>query len=135
MDAIGICGDNCAFCARYIANKSGRITQLQKVRDLWVRLGLREPGFPAEEMACGGCLPENNCAYAELRACVAAKSIENCGLCAEYPCQIMSSVFQKTDDFKYRAEKVCSQAEMEMLNKAFFSKKAYFDRIQQRGQK
>jgi hypothetical protein len=40
-----------------------------EVKKLWVNLGLRDPAFPLQEMACYGCKRENKCAYPELRVC------------------------------------------------------------------
>lgn len=105
------------------------MTELDKVKDLWVRLGLRDLDFPVENMACHGCMPGNKCAYTDLWACIGTKGYENCGLCEEYPCERITSAFGKSEDLESRASKVCSQDEMDMLRKAFFAKKEYFDRI------
>ena len=126
---IGICGDNCMYCHRYIATKNGSREALENVKKLWVRLGLRDSDFPVQNMACNGCLPEKKCAYFELRACVNSRAHENCGLCDDYPCEIINVVFDKSEKLKARANEVCTVEEMEMLNKAFFSKKEYFDCI------
>lgn len=135
MNMIGICGDNCACCPRYIATQNGKKTELEKVKELWVRLGLRDHDFPVKDMTCHGCLPENKCAYAELRTCVSVKALKNCGSCDEYPCKLINSAFDKSEKLKSHAKKVCTQEEMDMLHKAFFSKKQYFDRIHQKHRK
>ena len=124
----GMCGDNCSYCPRLIATKSGRSGELEKVKELWVRLGLRDPDFPVEDMACHGCRPEKNCAYSELRTCVKAKGYKNCGPCEQYPCKLINSVYDKTEALRSHASKVCSQEEMKILRKAFFSKKEYLDK-------
>ena len=129
---IGICGDNCEFCPRYVATQKGSMGELEKVKELWVRLGLRNPYFPAEGMICNGCRPENNCAYKKLRSCVDAGKVKNCGLCDEYPCKIIKDVYDKTEKLRIHAEKVCTKEEMDILNKAFFSKKEYFEGIKGR---
>jgi hypothetical protein len=98
MNMIGICGDNCIFCPRYLATQSGDSKELEKVKELWVRLGLREPNFPTQDIACYGCKPENNCAYSEVRACAYGKGVENCGLCNEYPCGQLLAVFEKSEE-------------------------------------
>ena len=84
---MAICGDNCDSCPRYIATESGESIELEKVKALWVRLGLRGDEFPVEKMVCHGCKPNNACAYAELRSCVQKKSVDNCGCCDDYPCR------------------------------------------------
>ena len=132
MDMNGICGDNCAYCPRYTATQSGGKIELEKVKELWVRLGLRDPDFNIKEMACHGCTPENNCAYPELCKCVSEKAHENCGFCDEYPCKLLGKSFDKSEKLKSLSAKVCTREEMDMLNKAFFSKKEYFDSIHQK---
>lgn len=132
---IGICGDNCTYCPRYIATQNGGTQELEKVKELWVRLGLRGHDFTVEDMVCHGCMPENNCAYIELLSCINEKVHKNCGLCNEYPCKIINDAFDKSEKLNFHAKKVCTQEEMDMLHKAFFSKKEYFDRIHQKHQK
>lgn len=134
MKMIGLCGDNCEYCPRYMSTQNSRIEDLEKVKELWIRLELRAPDFPVEDMACHGCKPENKCAYPELRSCVSSKVIDNCHLCNEFPCNIIHSVFDKTEKLKERVKNVCTQEEKDILNKAFFSKKEYFDRIHQKNQ-
>ncbi len=134
MNMIGKCGDNCEYCPRYIATKSGSTTELEKVKELWVRLDLRDPDFPVQDMVCYGCRPENKCAYEELCTCIITKKLENCGLCKEYPCKLIKSVFDTSEKLKSQARMVCTNEEMELLNKAFFSKKKYFNHIHHRNQ-
>ena len=126
---IGTCGDNCEFCPRYVATQKGGMDVFEKVKELWVRLGLRKADFPAEGLICNGCRPENNCAYQELRSCVNAGKVKNCGFCDEYPCKLIKDAFDKSEKLRLHAENVCTQEELDILNKAFFMKKAYFDGI------
>lgn len=135
MDIFGICGDNCTYCPRYMATQKGSTQELEIVKELWVRLGLRDPAFPVQDMSCHGCMPENRCAYSELRACLRAKAHEDCGSCDEYPCKPINSVFDKSEELKAHATEVCTQEEMDMLHKTFFSKKEYFDRVHQKHRK
>lgn len=127
---VGICGDNCSFCPRYVASQNGSVEAIEKVKKMWVRLGLRKPDFPLQAMTCNGCLPENKCAYSELRSCVNSKGVENCGLCSQYPCETIEAVFANSERLRSQASLVCTGVEMELLDKAFFSKSEYFDLIQ-----
>ena len=122
MSIIGICGDNCHFCPRYVATQNGSAKELEKVKKLWVKLGLRDPAFPAQDMACYGCKPENKCAYSELRACANERAVDNCGLCDEYPCGLINTALERSEKLRSRATVVCTPMEMETLRKAFFSK-------------
>jgi hypothetical protein len=126
---IGVCGDHCLCCPRYVATQKGDAEALEKVKEWWVRLGLRKPGFPAEAMVCVGCRPENKCAYPELLACASMKEVENCGQCQEYPCRLLDPVFENSEKLHAHAARVCTPDELEMLDKAFFSKRRNLDRI------
>jgi hypothetical protein len=123
MAVIGICGDNCAYCPRYLATLSGKTEELEKVKELWVRLGLRDPSLPAWGLVCHGCAPANNCAYSELRACVYGKGVESCGLCETYPCALVDAAFQRSDELFSQTMLVCTPEEVELFRKAFFSKR------------
>ncbi len=129
MKIIGICGDNCSFCPRYLATQDGDNKELEKVKELWVRLGLRDPAFPAQGMVCYGCRPENDCAYSEVRACAYGKGIESCGLCQEYPCEMLHAVFEKSEKLRSYAARICTPVEMDALHKAFLCKRQNLDQI------
>ncbi len=129
MDKIGVCGDNCSCCPRYIATLSGNLEKLEKVKDLWFRLGWREESFPARELVCKGCSPEVKCAYPELRNCAYEKRLSNCGLCDNYPCELVSAAYERTKRLTSNARSVCNREEMDILNKAFFNKKQTLDQI------
>jgi hypothetical protein len=128
-EMIGYCGDNCLLCPRYVATQYGSAEELEKTKALWVRLGLRDPDFSAQEMVCFGCRPEIECAYPELRSCAHKKGVDTCGLCAEYPCGLISAAFDKSQKLQSRTARVCTPKEIETLKKAFFSKRQNLDRI------
>jgi hypothetical protein len=129
MFPVAVCGDDCYYCPRYIATQNRSAKELEKVKELWVRLGLRDSAFPAQDLACLGCKPENKCAYSELRTCVSEKRIGNCGLCDRYPCNLINDAFEKSEKLRSHAARVCKSEEMEVLDKAFFSKKRNLNRI------
>ena len=129
MSLIGICGDNCSYCPRYIASRSGKTEALEEVKELWVRLGLRDPAFPAQDLTCFGCKPENPCAYPELRDCARGKGIDNCGLCDAYPCKRIDVAFEKSEELQFHATRLCTSKELNALYKAFFYKRQNLDQI------
>jgi hypothetical protein len=135
VSIIGICGDNCKFCPRYVATQNGSANELEKVKELWVKLDLRDPAFPAQEMACYGCKPENKCAYSEIRACANERDFGNCGLCDGYPCGLINTALEKSEKLRSRATVVCTPMEMETLKKAFFSKRQILGQIHLRKNK
>ncbi|MEW6664283.1 MAG: DUF3795 domain-containing protein [Thermodesulfobacteriota bacterium] len=126
---IGICGDDCQVCPRYLATQNGSSEEFEKVKELYVRLSLRDPDFPPQDLACYGCNPENKCAYGELRACACEKEVDNCGLCNGYPCGLILEAFKKSQKLHSLVARVCTPKEVGTLKKAFFSKKENLDRI------
>jgi hypothetical protein len=129
MSLIGVCGDNCSYCPRYIATRSGKAEELEEVKELWVRLGFRDSAFHDQDLTCFGCKPKNPCAYSELRGCASEKGIDNCGLCDGYPCKRIDAAFKKSEELRSHATRVCTPKEMDALYKAFFSKRQNLDQI------
>ncbi|MBN1782709.1 DUF3795 domain-containing protein [bacterium] len=125
----GLCGDQCTHCPRYIATQTGCPAGLEKVHELWVRLGLLDDEAPVMQIKCRGCNHESGCVYPELCDCVREKEVRNCGFCASYPCALIENVFEKTSVFRIHASDRCTPEEMEVLEKAFFSKQKYFEHI------
>ncbi len=133
MRIIGFCGDNCGLCPRYIATKNGDIQSLERVRDLWMRVGWRDKDTSLQEIACHGCTSVKACRYDNVRICAKNKGITNCGECPDYPCEEIIKVFKRTDAFKKRCKEVCSPDEYKRLHKAFFLKRQNLDEIHDRG--
>jgi hypothetical protein len=129
MKKIGACGDNCSECLRYQATISNNQADLQRVKELWVALGLRKPNVDPQEMKCFGCCKENHCIYSELFDCVFGKKIDNCGQCTEYPCAITEAVFKQTEKRRQLYKKIGSVKERDSFIKAFLCKKANLDEI------
>jgi hypothetical protein len=135
MNKIGVCGDNCSCCPRYIATLSGNSEELEKVKELWVRLGWRDEWFPAEGLVCHGCDFEIKCAYPKLRNCAYEKKIPNCGICDNYPCELVNAAFERTKHQTSDVLKICTTKEMDILNKAFLHKKRTLDKINYQSKK
>ena len=60
MEKITLCGDNCCKCPRYLAKTNG---ELEKVAELWFRIGWRDRIVPIEEIRCTGCTSHKQCTY------------------------------------------------------------------------
>jgi hypothetical protein len=77
-----VCGLFCPACSVFIGTKEdpGRLNVIaQRVQR------------PIEELRCDGCRSEKRCFYCETKCtmakCAAAKGVDFCGECAEYPCK------------------------------------------------
>jgi hypothetical protein len=129
MDKIGVCGDNCGLCPRYIASGRIDLERLKEVAVLWKKAGFRDKIVSPEDLACFGCSPKNNCAYHRQMDCATGKKFHNCGECADYPCGVVLEGFEKTRAHKEKCRKNCSAGDYSVLDKAFFRKKEYLDMI------
>jgi hypothetical protein len=126
---IGVCGDNCAECPRFIATKNGSTRHLRDIAALWKRLGWRNADTTWDELACGGCGRSNACANSMLRDCAFEKDFDTCGQCRDYPCDRTEAVFEKNDKMVPEIRRLCTHGEYERLKKAFFLKKRNLDTV------
>lgn len=135
MPKIGVCGDDCNYCPRYIATRSNEKSKLMAVAELWMRAGFRDRIVEPEELKCVGCSPKNNCAYREQLSCALEKKLSNCGECLDYPCGLAKKSFDKTKGHEESCRNNCSPNEYGLLRKAFFAKKENLDKINQKMRK
>ena len=126
---IGACGDNCSCCLRYKATLKQNAKELNRIRDLWVSFGWRNPGVDSKELECFGCRKENNCPYEKLRDCVFEKDLGNCGMCRKYPCELIAEAFDRTGALFRSWNQSCSREDRHDLEKAFNNKKQNLDMI------
>ncbi len=83
MEKITLCGDDCCKCPRYLARTNG---ELEKVAELWFRIGWRDRIVPIEEIRCSGCSSHKQCTY-RLVDCVKENHVEKCSQCPRFPCR------------------------------------------------
>lgn len=119
---ISVCGDICSDCPRYIATATNDIQELEKIAELWYRLGLRDKILSPEELKCTGCNKDKFCSH-NINKCEYLDGINNCGECDNFPCDKIISVFQKTDNADETCRDKCSDSEYNSLSKAFLMKR------------
>jgi hypothetical protein len=125
---IGICGDVCSECPRYIATQNNDTIELGKIVELWYRLGFRNIIVSAEELKCTGCSSDNACAY-QINNCNHLSGKHNCGECDLFPCEKINAAFQKTEELKDICREKCTDLEYLKLGKAFLNKKQILTEI------
>ncbi|HPO50669.1 MAG TPA: DUF3795 domain-containing protein [Spirochaetota bacterium] len=125
---ISICGDLCSECPRYKATIKNDVSELEKISELWFRLGFRDKKLPYEDLKCFGCSKEKSCSY-DLNICKFIKDKDNCGECDFFPCSKIEEVFEKTEEIKSLCKKKCSEIEFNEMNEAFFRKKEILTKI------
>lgn len=116
---LSACGNDCGCCPRFAA-KTAREREL--VAKFWHAAGWRDRVVPREEIQCGGCTPETPCRY-RIAKCVSDRGLENCGQCPRYPCALLTSAFQTTEQYERSCRQLCSEAGFDVLRRAFFEKR------------
>ena len=117
-EKITLCGDNCNFCPRYNAKTEA---DLQKVAELWYRVGWRDCVVSNEEIKCTGCLSHKKCTY-ELVECTKNHNVEKCNQCDNFPCDKINLMLSRSKEYKNICKEICSPDEYKTLEKAFFEK-------------
>lgn len=118
MEKITLCGDNCLECPRYLAKSE---EELQKVAELWHRVGWRDKVVSNEEIRCDGCSSHKQCTY-KLVECVKENHVEKCNQCRKFPCEKIESMLKRSDVYKARCKELCTEVEYQMLEASFFNK-------------
>lgn len=131
LGLIGACGDHCELCPRRLAIESGSDDALIRLKELWVSFGWRDPGVDPRSLACGGCTPDNPCAYREARDCAFAKGLSTCGSCPDYPCPAVEGVFARSELTLAALPEplLCTPVERDLLFRAFFRKREILNTV------
>ena len=108
MSYISYCGLLCNECPLYIATKNN---DLQAKERLAVECSTEAITFTAEDMTCEGCFCHKNdrskmCGDCEIRKCAKNKAVENCGLCSEYPCEIVERRLPVDSENRVRLDEI-----------------------------
>ena len=125
---ISMCGDVCSECPRYRATKANDLSELEKIAQLWYKLGLRDAILKPEDLKCSGCSKDKQCSH-NINRCENLKNKQNCGQCDCFPCDTINLVFQKTDITDEICKNRCSDEEYQRLQKAFLMKRQVLTEI------
>ena len=88
-EMIAYCGLVCTSCPQYIATQNDDDIAREKIaKEIEEGFGLH---YKPEEINCDGCLSSGGrligfCNTCEVRKCGTTKSVENCSVCDERPC-------------------------------------------------
>jgi hypothetical protein len=115
---IAPCGNDCSVCPRYTAQST---EDLQKVAELWYKVGWRDKIVCPEEIKCSGCSSHKSCSHGVID-CIREKCVQNCSQCSDFPCDKIDCMLEKTKRYEQRCRALCSDAEFMILKKAFFEK-------------
>ncbi len=118
LEKITLCGDNCLECPRYQAQSD---QELRAVAELWHKVGWRGAIVSNEEIRCSGCSSHKQCTY-RLVECVQEHRVHKCNQCAQFPCQKIADMLQRSKEYQQRCLEVCTPQEYARLARAFFDK-------------
>ena len=115
---IAACGNDCAVCPRHLPKSE---EELHHTAELWMKIGYRDHIVTNDEISCEGCRIDNWCRY-DIIGCTTQKNILNCGKCTEYPCDKIKECFAVTESFVPTCKMMCTDAEFDIMKKAFYEK-------------
>ena len=119
MEYISYCGLLCYECPIFIATKNN---DLEAKKQLAIDCSSEDNTFTADDMTCKGCFWNKNdttkmCGDCETRNCAKSKSVNNCGLCRDYPCDIVERRIPKGSENRIRLDNIKSnQAKYENIS-------------------
>lgn len=123
-EKITLCGDNCLECPRYLAQSD---EELQKVAELWYRVGWRDRHVSNEEIQCTGCSSHKQCTY-QLVECTKVHNVQKCNQCERFPCEKIVDMLKRTEVYRKKCKELCTAAEFVRLEKAFFEKESNLEK-------
>lgn len=119
MEKITLRGDNCLKCPRYLARTN---SELEKVAQLWIRIGWKDKSVPIDKIKCSGCSSHKQCTY-HLMGCTKENKAEKCNQCSQFPCHKMDDKLQRPNVYEKKCREVCTDEEYHMLKSYFLIKR------------
>jgi hypothetical protein len=106
---IAICGLDCEACPAFIAHHTGDRALREKTAVEWSKS--YHFAFSPEMVDCVGCTTTDgvhigHCAECKMRVCGFARKVENCGLCPDYPCEIIGGFIAQVAPAKENLERI-----------------------------
>ena len=111
-EMIAYCGLVCTSCPQYIATQNDDDIAREKIAKYLAEKF--ELYYKPEEINCDGCLSSNGrhigfCKTCEVKKCGIAKSVENCSVCDEQPCDKLNKFFEFSPGAKESFEALLSK--------------------------
>lgn len=100
---IAYCGLVCSNCPTYLATQNDDDTARENTAALYSeKFGLN---LSPQEINCDGCTSEGGkligyCQTCEIRTCAREKSLDNCAVCGEQPCEKLTKFHEFSPDAK-----------------------------------
>ena len=105
---IAFCGIDCSKCKSYLATKSGKPEELEKVAEELAQIYNAE--VKPEYVICDGCRVDKRHSYfctntCKMRKCCIEKNYDSCFECEEYPCTELKSELNNNPEARENLEK------------------------------
>lgn len=106
-DSYAFCGLRCQECPVLLASQADDDQLRAVVARRWSKL-LGAP-LLAAEIDCDGCQGQGqrlfkHCRVCQIRACCRDKGLDNCAVCAQYPCPKLSELFAASPEARANLE-------------------------------
>ena len=107
-EIIAKCGLLCNECKAYKATIANDQSMREEVSKEWSKMyGVN---IAPEMINCMTCQSETAqfqyCTVCGVRKCAAGRGLENCGFCADYPCEAITKFFEFAPDNKTRLDQI-----------------------------
>jgi len=113
QEMIAYCGLVCTKCPTFLATQNDDdIAREKTAAFISEKYGLN---FKPEEINCDGCLSSGArligyCNTCEVRKCAITKSVENCSVCDEQPCEKLKKFHEFSPDAKASFESLVGKS-------------------------
>ena len=109
MEMIAYCGLDCESCPAFIAYKTDDQALREKTAKEWA--SEHDMEIKPEDVNCTGCTGtgikiswcSDGC---PIRKCGIEMKVENCGHCAQYPCDTLAFIVDNVPDAKQRLDQI-----------------------------
>lgn len=105
---IAACGLDCSQCEAYLATQADDEAAKQTVLEKWSQL---YGPMSIDNITCDGCMVLNArhggyCADCPVRACSLERSLPNCAVCSDYPCDKIGVFISQDPGVKERLDRM-----------------------------
>lgn len=110
MTYLAFCGLLCDQCPLYIATRADDPAEMER---LAVEYSTPEVAFAPADMRCEGCFSSSAddskvCGECDIRACAKGNTVQNCGVCAQYPCDIIVKRLPPDTEYRSRLDEIAA---------------------------
>ena len=108
-EMMAYCGLDCLICPVHQATQADSDKQRTKVAEQWSKMLGRK--VTPVEINCDGCISGTGrlfsyCSTCGIKACAMEKNVENCAVCGDYGCELLTAFFEMAPEARKKLEKI-----------------------------